>query len=156
MLKKKKNYINIWYAKIQLQKRTTFKLSCNPQSRVLPSGLKVKQRTPLVCRKKELTNFHLHQYGRYFCNSNDTIRHKITSGPAEPISSKVSRSQNLTVLSAEPEKWKYPDINNEKIQTMAAILINRIELRLRNCTETTKNDSRTTILVLQYSGRREN
>lgn len=27
-----------------------------------------------------------------------------TSGPAEPISSKVSRSQNLTVLSAEPEK----------------------------------------------------
>lgn len=26
-----------------------------------------------------------------------------TSGPAEPISSKVSRSQNLTVLSAEPE-----------------------------------------------------
>ena len=34
--------------------------------------------------------------------SNNAIRHKNTSGPAEPISSKVSRSQNLTVLSAEP------------------------------------------------------
>lgn len=29
-----------------------------------------------------------------------------TSGPAEPISSKVSRSQNLTVLSAEPRHGK--------------------------------------------------
>lgn len=30
-----------------------------------------------------------------------------TSGPAEPISSKVSRSQNLTVLSAEPvREWE--------------------------------------------------
>lgn len=90
--------------KIQLQRECTFKLSCNPQSRVLPSGLKVKQRTPLVCRKKELTNFHLHQYGSYFRNSNNTIRHKVTSGPAVPIGSNVSRSQNLTVLSAEPEK----------------------------------------------------
>jgi hypothetical protein len=34
--------------------------------------------------------------------SNNAIRHKNTSGPAEPISSKVSRSQYLTVLSAEP------------------------------------------------------
>lgn len=27
-----------------------------------------------------------------------------TSGPEDPINSNVSRSQNLTVLSAEPEK----------------------------------------------------
>lgn len=38
--------------------------------------------------------------------SNNAIRHKNTSGPAEPISSKVSRSQNLTVLSAEPVQIK--------------------------------------------------
>jgi hypothetical protein len=29
--------------------------------------------------------------------------HRYTSGPVDPISSKVSKSQNLTVLSAEPE-----------------------------------------------------
>ena len=30
------------------ERELTFKLSCNPQSRVLPSELKVKQRTPVV------------------------------------------------------------------------------------------------------------
>lgn len=33
-------------------------------------------------------------------------KHKNTSGPAVPISSKVSRSQNLTLLSAEPGQGK--------------------------------------------------
>jgi hypothetical protein len=50
----------------------TFKLSCIAQRIVRPSGLKTMERTPVV------------------------------SGPADPISSKVSRSKNFTVLSAEP------------------------------------------------------
>jgi hypothetical protein len=34
---------------------------------------------------------------------NNKSTYSYTSGPADPINSKVSRSQNLTVLSAEPE-----------------------------------------------------
>lgn len=38
----------------------------------------------------------------------------LTSGPAEPMSSKVSRSQNFTVLSAEPGEDK-----DQEIKTMS-------------------------------------
>lgn len=61
--------------------------------------------------------------------SNNAIRHKNTSGPAEPISSKVSRSQNLTVLSAEPVqgiKKKTRKIYTKKKSFKSDVWVSRI------------------------------
>lgn len=35
-----------------MKEKFTFKLSCKPQSRVLPSGLNIMERTPVVCELK--------------------------------------------------------------------------------------------------------
>lgn len=71
---KRMKKLQFWTGEPFAKKNITFKLSCNPQSSVLPSGLNVKQRTPLVWNRHKNKRF-LKEIIRQSSNKNFTLRY---------------------------------------------------------------------------------